>query len=215
MNAPSYYMCMEAFGRVHSKRARSTSLMDSSFTFCVYKCREETLGQPQREWATATSPVDSRLAPYCCCMWFMIYVASIYHYSSLSTCHFTLQVTSHSSRLFIYFSLHRILIHVEMKMSVYVLRKQMDRCLKVSSFIFRVNRLVIPAAKKRCGSFVWSDAPLTSNINVRRIKKPRRNSAQLWSQFWFSRSSKMFKTTLDAIKILSSVVHSLCIIWSG
>lgn len=70
--------------------------------------------------------------------------------------------------------------------------KQMDQCLKSSSFIFRVNCLVIPTAKKRGGSFAaWR------------------------SQFWFLWSSTKFKTTLNVITIQSSVVHYLRIIWSG
>lgn len=157
MNVPSDYVCTEAFGRVNSKGACSPPLRDSSFTFCVYSVEKRSLASPRGHeqqqhlrWIPGLHLIDTA-----CDLWCIF--ASIYHYSSLSTCHFTLEVTSlpsHSSRLFVSFSLHWILIHVEMNMSEFVLPKQIDQCLKVSIFIFRVNRLVIPAAKKRCGSFV-------------------------------------------------------------
>lgn len=157
MNVPSDYMCTEAFIRVSSKGACSTLLRDSSFTFSVYSVEKRSLASPRGHeqqqrlrWIPGLHLIDIARDLWCI-------FAPIYHYSSLSTCHFTLQVTSmpsHSSRLFVSFSLHWILIHVEMNMSEYALQKQMDQCLKVSIFIFRLNRLVIPAAKKRCGSFV-------------------------------------------------------------
>lgn len=105
MNVPSYYVCTEAFGRVDSKGAHSTPLMDSSFAFCVYSVEKRSLASPrghEQQQHLRWIP-GLHLIAIACDLWYIF--ASIYHYSSLSTCHFTLSsLPSHSSRVFICFS---------------------------------------------------------------------------------------------------------------
>ena len=110
----------------------------------------------------SNSNISGGFQAYTLLLWHLIYDIFCLHILLFITVNMSLYTTGDFSshpNLFISFSLLRILIHVEMNRSEYMLQ----RCLKVSSFIFTVNRLVIPTTKKRCGSFV-NDAPLTSDI---------------------------------------------------